>query len=346
MAGNKSQHYVPKMCMRLFAERNDERVGIFVLDKAKFVPNASIKGQFCKNYFYGRDGKAEQAFGVIETRTAPILKRAANSNSLPSEGSAEFEQLILYLGLQHCRTLSAAQAHEEASEKATKSLLRRKALLEGNQDILQALDSVLIKRTNAVAELVRYATIGASLLRDLTFVIAVNKTAIDFVSSDAPVVLHNRLFEGQDISVTGFANVGLQLFLPLGPRALLFGFDPAAYTVRVDRDGNVTLDTDADASLLNDLQWEAALSVILARSAANEAALQETWINGGTTDHRSERCFAKRWSRIAATKSEPATDRERQLRESNSIFLLWKRRFPHRQSSASGTCPRSAMPSA
>ena len=71
------------------------------------------------------------------------------------------------------------------------------------------------------------------------------------------------MFTGQHINVTGYANVGLQLFLPLGPRLTLFGYDPAAYDVAGVSGGAVCVTDAADIRLINDLQWEAAHAVIL-----------------------------------------------------------------------------------
>ncbi|BCA58119.1 DUF4238 domain-containing protein [Sphingomonas sp. HMP6] len=262
MPENKSHHYVPQMYMRLFSE-DATRVGVFVIRTGKFIPQAPIRGQACRDYFYGKDPSAERAFGTIEGHAAKLFKDAIEYRTLPASGSEDHERLIFFLGIQHCRTMTAAEQHNEGSVKALKAVLRRKAELEGNDFILEHLDKVRITRTNAVSEIVSYATIGANLLADLAFVVVVNESEVAFVSSDAPVVLHNRLFEGQHINVTGYANVGLQLFLPLGPRLALFGYDPAAYYVSANGRGAVRVTDAADVRLINDLQWEAAHAVML-----------------------------------------------------------------------------------
>lgn len=272
----KSHHYVPQMYMRLFSE-DATRVGVFVIRTGKFIPQAPIRGQACRDYFYGKDPLVERAFGTIEGHAARLYKEAIEHRTLPASGSEDHERLIFFLGIQHCRTMTASEQHNEGSVKALKALLRRKAELEGNDLILENLDKVQITRTSAVSEIVRYATIGANLLADLVFVIVANDSEIPFIASDAPVVLHNRLFEGQHINVTGYANVGLQLFLPLGPRFALFGYDPAAYNVSGDSRGAVRVTSAADVRLINDLQWEAAHAVIL---VAPDTACEELVVCG------------------------------------------------------------------
>jgi len=262
MPAYKSHHYVPQMYMRLFSP-DGVRVGVFVVGSHKLIPRAPINGQACRDYFYGKDPRTEKAFGKIEGEAAQIFARAVERHALPAPGSVDHEQLILFLGIQHSRTMSAAEQHNEGSVKTLKAMLRRQAELEGNEIILENLDKVRITRTNAVSEVVSYATIGANLLVDLTFVLVENASEIPFVASDAPVVFHNRLYEGHRIAVTGYANVGLQMFLPLGPGLALFGYDPAAYEVCRDGHNVVRVMHGGDIRLINDLQWEAAHAVIL-----------------------------------------------------------------------------------
>ena len=276
MPDHKSHHYVPQMYMRLFARAGDNRIGVYVIDKAKFIPQAPIRGQACCDYFYGKDVRAERALGHIEGHAARIFAEAVNHNRLPMPDSQDHQWLIFYLGMQHARTIGAAEQHNEGSEKLAKSILRRKAELEGNSEIVAALDSVRIRRPNAVSEVMGYATIGASLLADLTFMLIRNGSDTPFIASDTPVVLHNRLYEDQRISVAGYANVGLQLFLPLGPQLALVGFDSAAYTVQANSDGIVMIDDRAQIRLINDLQWEAAYAVLLISPNMPEPALRSS----------------------------------------------------------------------
>ena len=273
MPANKSHHYVPQMYMRLFSP-DGTRVGVFVIDGGRFVPQAPIRGQACRDYFYGKDPQAERAFGKVEGHAARIFAQAVEHRRLPYPASEDHEWLIFFLGIQHCRTMAAAEQHEEGSVKALKAALRRQAELEGNEVILENMDKVIFRRTNAVSEIVGYATIGANLLTDLSYVLVVNGSGLPFVSSDAPVVLHNRHYEGQRIGVTGYANVGLQLILPLGPELALLGYDAAAYGMALGTDGLIRLDDEADVRLINDLQWEAARAVLLVAPGTPEVELR------------------------------------------------------------------------
>jgi Protein of unknown function (DUF4238) len=253
MSARARHHYVPQMYMRLFSGEATNRVGIYIIEREHFIAEAPIRGQAYRKYFYGTDGGAEEAFGNIEDRTAPILK-AVKAGKLPDQTSYEYEALMFYLGMQHSRTVAAAEQFGESAEKTIKFLLHTQFELEGNQEMLDALDLVEITRTNPVGDTISAATVGASLLTDLALLLVDNASSVPFISSDAPVVLHNRLYEtSTKTDAAGYASLGLQLFLPLGPRHLLLAYDPGAYAIEGAIDGVCRFTDDAVARLLNDL---------------------------------------------------------------------------------------------
>jgi hypothetical protein len=154
-------------------------------------------------------------------------------------------------------------------------MLRTEFELEGDETMLDGLERVRIKRNNAIGEAVLAGTIGAMLLTDLALLLVQNDSGLPFDASDAPLVAHNRLFEAtRSVRTAGYANVGLQLYLPLGPRLLLLCHDPAAYAPVDAEAGFVCFNDRATARLLNHLQREAAGKVILTSPAMDEAELR------------------------------------------------------------------------
>ncbi len=109
MPANKNHHYVPQMYMRLFAHPGDNRIGVFVLEKAKFIPKAPIGGQASRDYFYGKNPALEKALGRLESCMSKIFSDAVKNYRLPLLGSYDHEFLVLYLAMQHARTVRSEE---------------------------------------------------------------------------------------------------------------------------------------------------------------------------------------------------------------------------------------------
>ena len=82
--------------------------------------------------------------------------------------------------------------------------------------------------------------------------------SVPFITSDAPVYAYNQYCEGiRDIGITGLANRGLQIFVPLSPSLLLIIYDGRTYKIRrlADRWSGRSVTNDvSDIDQLNLLQ--------------------------------------------------------------------------------------------
>ncbi|MGX1691573.1 DUF4238 domain-containing protein [Brevundimonas naejangsanensis] len=80
--------------------------------------------------------------------------------------------------------------------------------------------------------------------------------AAPFVTSDHPVSVHNRLFEGSgDLPVTGTGASGLQMWLPLSPRYGLMFYDEHAYRLGRPDSHIVRAVSPTHVAKLNALTW-------------------------------------------------------------------------------------------
>ena len=58
MADKKRQHYVPRFYLKNFSINSEGKaIGIYNVEKCKFIPSGSLKSQAYENYFYGEDEK-------------------------------------------------------------------------------------------------------------------------------------------------------------------------------------------------------------------------------------------------------------------------------------------------
>ncbi len=83
MPEGKNQHFVPQFYLRNFARSDSTKlICTFHIPSARYVPNATIKGHACDDYFYGKDG-AEQALQEFEGKVSPTIARIIASERLP-----------------------------------------------------------------------------------------------------------------------------------------------------------------------------------------------------------------------------------------------------------------------
>ncbi|WP_353958780.1 DUF4238 domain-containing protein [Zwartia vadi] len=72
MATNKNQHFVPRCHLRPFTkDESDASINVFNLDRRKLIPNAPVKNQCSRDYFYGRDDRLEMAIQSLESKRLP-----------------------------------------------------------------------------------------------------------------------------------------------------------------------------------------------------------------------------------------------------------------------------------
>ena len=95
-----------------------------------------------------------------------------------------------------------------------------------------------------------------------------NKTDVEFVTSDNPVVLYNQLFSFRKFgSNTGLAQKGLQIFLPISPKIALIFYDHDVYSVGKRHSLTVNIDLVRDVYELNTLQMCSAMNCVYFRDS-------------------------------------------------------------------------------
>lgn len=182
-----------------------------------------------KSWLYGADGEAERHFASIEGAAAGSIRQILATGRPPRRWYEDHYRLINFLMLQWARTPAAERLANAQVDAITKSLLRQR---EAPPEILDNLDRVKISDGNAMQNAITMALLNAPAVYDLAFKLIDNtrfETA-PFVTSDHPVSVHNRLFEGaDDLPVTGTGAAGLQYWLPLSPRYGLMFYDDVMY---------------------------------------------------------------------------------------------------------------------
>jgi hypothetical protein len=253
MPDNKNQHYVPRCHLRPFS-LGREGVAINLFNHARGVvrENVAVSGQCAKSYFYGKDLVVEKQLQKLEGRYATLVRDIEAGTQLDA---ADLDFLRSFAFLQWCRTDAALRRRREIIEAMDE--LARKGV-----EHLRADTPDLSQKSMVLGSLKIWAT-GQDDIADLAVLVLRNRSRVNFVTSDDPAVVTNRVFlQRMRDNNFGIANVGTMIIMPLGPRFALICYDHECYAP-VRRAGNyVNVDRDQDARSLNELQFLSSLSNI------------------------------------------------------------------------------------
>lgn len=249
MPQNKKHHYVPRFYLKRFSS-DGKSINIWNLHDRRKICSANLKHQCYKDYFYGKEPEIEATLGYIEGKTAEVLRLIDIAETSPPPDSPDYLLLALYVLTQYGRTAYSADALDELSDKMMKYLFGPQAEAEGID-----LTGISIGLKEPGKYSLGLVVQNYPLILDLQCKLLINKSEVEFVTSDNPVVLYNQLFSFRKRgSNNGLASKGLQIFIPIGPRKQLVFFDPAVYGVGNINKSVVPVVKPKDVYELNTLQ--------------------------------------------------------------------------------------------
>ena len=257
----KKQHYVPQFYLKRFST-DGKRINIWNMQRKKIIYSGSLKAQCYKDYFYGKQLGVEKIIGeTIEGAVASIFENIEKHSILPEPISAEHFALVIYMLVQYGRTKYAADSLNEVNDWLMRHMYRGKANAEGID-----IDQYKISIEDAPLVSLGISIQGYPLLLDLNYNLLVNKTEVEFVTSDNPVVFYNQFFSfRENVSSTGVRTKGLQIFLPIDPLNLLVFYDPWIYSIERSRRRIVEVSLEKDVHTINTLQMCSALNCVYFR---------------------------------------------------------------------------------
>lgn len=258
MPEHKKQHYVPQFYLKRFST-DGKRINIWNMQRKKKIYSGSLRAQCYKDYFYGKQLGVEKILGeTIEGAVAKIFENIEKHSILPEPLSAEHFTLIIHMLAQHGRTKYAADSLNEVNDWLMRQIYRGKANAEGEQYKIPVKDTPLVSLGLSIQ--------GYPLLLDLNYNLLVNKTEVEFVTSDNPVVFYNQFFSfRENVSSTGVQTKGLQIFLPIDPFNALVFYDPWIYSIENSRGRIVEVSFENDVHAINTLQMCSALNSVYFR---------------------------------------------------------------------------------
>jgi hypothetical protein len=263
MATNKNQHFVPRCYLRPFTlNAGDAAINVFNLDRKRFIPDAPVKNQCSRDYFYGKDEQLEQAIQLVESGYGSTLRKTIEDHRLLTpDAKTVFGTFWLF---QHLRTEAAAKRAIEMSE-STRTLA----------DLPPGEFSIGIKEAVQIA--MRAFVSSMDVIDDLKFCLLKNKTDIPFITSDNPAVLTNKwhLESSRTRGLSfGLESAGVLAILPLTPYLLLLGYDGDVYSVPHEG-GIIHVKSERDVIALNQHQFLQCSANVYVQDASHAETVQK-----------------------------------------------------------------------
>jgi hypothetical protein len=240
----REHHFVPQFYLRNFSYE-EKSINLFNLALGKVINSASIKHQCSKRGMYDFNAGVEEAFAEIEGRTADVFRRIISDGYSISLSKAEFAVLMLFVILQRSRTVAAAKEDDELTDWFIK-------LRAAGDPKLDGLDLSKYRICSRYPSAIP-VSVAAGLLPevlDLKYRILLNNTGEELITSDNPLIVHNRFAEGvSNIGVDGWGCRGIQAILPISPERCLLIFDGDVYNVGTHNKTYAQIDKKAVISL-------------------------------------------------------------------------------------------------
>lgn len=261
----RRQHYVPKFYLRNFSE-DKKSIGIYFFEKNKIINHVSIKDNLWKEYFYGEDAVIENKLGEYEGRWNDIISAIIETERLPDTES----DLVL---LRYFILISSARTQKRGNQMNNDYTTLIKQVLEvEDPELFEKVmnageDGFSVKVNYPALPFINAAQRSLPLVIDLKMVLLINKSAIDYVTSDNPTVFYNQLFQEKNLSRGfGWGESGIQFIIPVSPQIAICMYDSDVYNVK-----EKVLDSSSTINKLNELFLNNSDELIIFKYDGDEA---------------------------------------------------------------------------
>jgi len=329
MPNNKKHHYVPKFYLKRFSP-SGKSINIWNIKNRKTISNGNLKNQCYQDYFYGKEQQVEKSLSIIENEAAEALKLIDKHGFSPPFDQNEYLTLTLYVLTQYGRTAYSADRLDEMQDKLMKHLYREQAKADGID-----IDDFFIGIQDSAKYSLFMSIQSYPLLLDMSCKLITNKTNVDFVTSDNPVIFYNQLLSFRTyVSNTGIASKGLQIFFPISSKKLLVFYDPSSYRIGKGSSPLLDITLPQDVYELNALQMVSAYENVyfenislnvnsLYRKSEKFRKLEKTHLNV----FPKEQIESERREIVASSKADIVTNLKLSFIKVTKSAKKWRKHF-------------------
>ena len=256
MVEKKNQHYVPQFYFKFFSD-DGKKICIFNIDnKEHFV--GPFKNQSSEDYFYIKGKELENAFEKIEQSQRESIKKLIDSKSFEALSKEEYIEVLRFITFQDTRTNYAKKGSNEMTRHLVREYIKPKMLQDEtlNKEVTKE-DIEKVSLTFPADHLISI-NLGLQspiLISDLIPILLINKTKLEFLFSDHPIILYNLYFHKDTFeSHIGLQSPGLLVFCPLSKDLCLLLFDSKLYHVGGANKNIIEIDNSIEIEKINRFQ--------------------------------------------------------------------------------------------
>lgn len=225
----KYNHYVPKFYLRFFSP-NKKSVGVYIFENEKKLLRASLNSVGGYNYLYGQDGSLEEWFRNLERQWNAILKKIIETRTFDINDE-EYTLLLMFVYLSEARSLRKADEINDFINYLMITIWNTNNIKKINYD------TTIVKNTIPNLYSINNIRDVLPVLFDLKFVLILNQTSSQFITSDCIVNIYNQfLIEKGFKRGYGYGSIGIQIFIPISPYCCLCLYDHKIYDAKVKND--------------------------------------------------------------------------------------------------------------
>lgn len=265
----RRQHYVPRFYLRNFSE-NNKSIGMYRFKENKIIYDGSINDNLWKEYFYGMDAITENNLAEYERIWNDIISTIIKTESIPNT-NRELALLRYFILISSARTPKCGNRLNNDYAALIKKILEVE-----NPELYESVMSVGAK---GISVEFKYPTLTfvdnarnlLPLVIDLEMNLLINRSPIDYVTSDNPIVFCNQLFQEKNLSRGfGWGEHGIQFIVPVNPRIAICMYDSEVYDMKEN-----FLNSSSVINKLNELFLNNSDEVIIFKNGGNDDAKKE-----------------------------------------------------------------------
>lgn len=246
----KNQHFVPQFYFRLFSQ-DGANIQLYNLKSQKQF-TGPFKSQASSAHFYSKNKAIEDNLSRIESSHATLVHKIIKDEHLVNLSKEDDFHLRMFIAILHNRTYRRRKETEEQVQFVL-DYIRDSILIQDAGRRLSQKSDLKIEWQGASLLPLLFGMTSNYLIQDLKMILVINHTPIEFIFSDAPIILHNTYFNIR--GSRGFQSLGLQIFCPLNPKFMLLLYDTECYNLKNLTGSTLIIDSVNDINAINSLQF-------------------------------------------------------------------------------------------